>query len=220
MWRRQHACTNHVPVYFQNSEVDFYFEFPLKRKRLILLGPQVYGFWEQWPARARSSNFPSLLVSTFPFSLDTRSKAVKIQRKKKKARPLMLQRNARWRAEFNAKKQQSSPFWISSDENTMLFSPEKEQSPQNPGELQMSPNHLQWEEIKLPAEEGPSPADKPPSPLLTWDTIFHIRLSFMSEFYSFLLWIELLYEDISCVIFIYLCHQPPVCSAGQACSGS
>ena len=63
----------------------------------------------------------------------------------------------RRRAEFNAKKQQSSPSRISSGENTELLpSPEKERGPKAPGELQLSPNHVQREEIKLSEQEGAS----------------------------------------------------------------
>ena len=102
-------------------------------------------------------------------SLDTRSKAVKTKTKKR-ASPSTLRRNARRRAEFNSKKQQSSPSRISSGDNAELLpSPEKERGPQAPSELQMSPSHVQREEIKLSEEEGASPACKAPAPSLTWN---------------------------------------------------
>ena len=89
---------------------------------------------------------------------------------KKRASPSTLRRNARRRAEFKSKKQQSSPSRISSGDNAELLpSPEKERGPQAPSELQMSPSHVQREEIKLSEEEGASPACKAPAPSLTWN---------------------------------------------------
>ena len=134
------------------------------------LASKCMAFCQTLASQGQVFNFSLSIGSEFSFSLDTRSKAVKTQATKKRASPSTLRRNARRRAEFNAKKQQSSPSRISSgDDAELLPSPEKERGPQAPGELQMSPSHVQREEIKLSEEEGASPACKAPAPSLTWN---------------------------------------------------
>ena len=134
------------------------------------LASKCMAFCQTLASQGQVFNFSLSIGPDFSFSLDTRSKAVKTQGTKKRSSPSTLRRNARRRAEFNAKKQQSSPSRISSgDDAELLPSPEKERGPQAPGELQMSPSHVQREEIKLSEEEGASPACKAPAPSLTWN---------------------------------------------------
>ena len=90
----------------------------------------------------------------FSFSLDTRSKAVKAQGDKKKASPSTLRRNAKRRAEFLAKKQQSSPSRTPSGE-IAAKTPEKERLPEaSHCELQLSPTLGLREELS--EQEGAS----------------------------------------------------------------
>ena len=134
----------------------------------LSLASKCMDFCQALASQGHFFNFSLSVGSGFSFSLDTRSKAVITQGTKKKASPSTLRRNARRRAEFNAKKQQSSPSRISSDDKAEpLPSPEKERSSHAPGELQMSPNHVQREEIKLSEEESASPIGKPPTPSST-----------------------------------------------------
>ena len=134
------------------------------------LASKCMAFCQTLASQGQVFNFSLSIGPDFSFSLDTRSKAVKTQGTKKRISPSTLRRNARRRAEFNAKKQQSSQSRISSgDDAELLPSPEKERGPQAPGELQMSPIHVQREEIKLSEEEGASPASKPPAPSLAWN---------------------------------------------------
>ena len=134
------------------------------------LASKCMAFCQTLASQGQVFNFSLSIGPDFSFSLDTRSKAVKTQGTKKRSSPSTLRRNARRRAEFDAKKQQSSQSRISSgDDAELLPSPEKERGPQAPGELQMSPIHVQREEIKLSEEEGASPASKPPAPSLAWN---------------------------------------------------
>ena len=134
------------------------------------LASKCMAFCQTLASQGQVFNFSLSIGPDFSFSLDTRSKAVKTQGTKKRSSPSTLRRNARRRAEFNSKKQQSSPSRISSGDNAELLpSPEKERGPQAPSELQMSPSHVQREEIKLSEEEGASPACKAPAPSLTWN---------------------------------------------------
>ena len=66
-------------------------------------------------------NFSLSIGSDFTFSLDTRSKASGSQRKKKPS-PSTIRRNAKRRAEFMAKKQQTPPSRISNDEEAVQTS--------------------------------------------------------------------------------------------------
>ena len=135
------------------------------------LASKCMAFCQTLASQGQVFNFSLSIGPDFSFSLDTRSKAVKTQETKKRSSPSTLRRNARRRAEFNAKKQQISPSRISSGENTELLpSPEKERGPTASGELQLSPNHVQREEIKLSEEESASPIGKPPTPSSTWTT--------------------------------------------------
>ena len=134
------------------------------------LASKCMAFCQTLASQGQVFNFSLSIGPDFSFSLDTRSKAVKTQGTKKRSSPSTLRRNARRRAEFNSKKQQSSPSRVSSGDNAELLpSPEKERGPQAPSELQMSPSHVQREEIKLSEEEGASPACKAPAPSLTWN---------------------------------------------------
>ena len=134
------------------------------------LASKCMAFCQTLASQGQVFNFSLSIGPDFSFALDTRSKAVKTQGTKKRISPSTLRRNARRRAEFNAKKQQSSQSRISSgDDAELLPSPEKERGHQAPGELQMSPIHVQREEIKLSEEEGASPASKPPAPSLAWN---------------------------------------------------
>ena len=138
------------------------------------LASKCMAFCQTLASQGQVFNFSLSIGPDFSFSLDTsRSMAVKTQGTKKRSSPSTLRRNARRRAEFNAKKQQSSPSRISSGENRELLpSPEKERGPQAPGELQLSPNHVQREEIKLSEQEGASSpllcAASPPPPSLRY----------------------------------------------------
>ena len=135
------------------------------------LASKCMAFCQTLASQGQVFNFSLSIGPDFSFSLDTRSKAVKTQGTKKRISPSTLRRNARRRAEFNAKKQQSSQSRISSgDDAELLPSPEKERGHQAPGELQMSPIHVQREEIKLSEEESASPIGKPPTPSSTWTT--------------------------------------------------
>ena len=80
-------------------------------------------FCQALASQGQVFNFSLSVGPSFSFSLDTtRSEA---PRTKKKPSPSTLRRNARRRAEFNAKKQQSSPSRISSDDKAEpLLSPE------------------------------------------------------------------------------------------------
>ena len=107
------------------------------------LASKCMAFCQTLASQGQVFNFSLSIGPDFSFSLDTRSKAVKTQETKKRSSPSTLRRNARRRAEFNAKKQQSSPSRISSGENTELLpSPEKERGPTASGELQLYPNHV------------------------------------------------------------------------------
>ena len=79
------------------------------------LASKCIAFCQTLASQGQVFNFSLSIGSEFSFSLDTRSKAVKTQGTKKRASPSTLRRNARRRAEFNSKKQQSSPSRISSE---------------------------------------------------------------------------------------------------------
>ena len=111
----------------------------------------------------------------FSFSLDTKdletsTSVVTEKVKRKKWSPSDVRRNQRRRLEFLRRKTEGEKEDNSTDETEELLSPEKERSPQAPGELQISPNHVQREEINLSEEEGASPACKAPAPTSTWNT--------------------------------------------------
>ena len=92
------------------------------------LASKCMAFCQALASQGQVFNFSISVGPNFSFSLDTRSKAVKAQGNKKKASPSMLWRNTKRRAEFLAKKQQSSPSRTPSGE-IAAKTPEKERLP-------------------------------------------------------------------------------------------
>ena len=83
------------------------------------LASKCMAFCQALASQGKVFNFSLSVGPDFTFSLDTGSKAVTSPVIKKKASPSTLRRNARRRVEFIAKKQQSSPSWISSGDETI-----------------------------------------------------------------------------------------------------